>query len=106
MGLTATEGKALELLRANRRRWKVARWVCVGYGISLSALAAYIAVDAVRNIENGATSPQASLLTMLLTLAVIMFVVGGAFVVWAVVRWRGNPVHILLLKAFEGEPGV
>ena len=111
LALTEAEHESLQHLRQRHDRWRVARWMVIGYGIGLCVLGGFVAVRAVRTIDSAARAPSdfaipiASMLTVQLTLAVIMFIVGGGIVVWVTVRWRGNPVHQLLVKLFEAEAG-
>jgi hypothetical protein len=110
--LTAAERETLRHLRGRNARWRIARWLAIACGVGLSALGAVLVYRAVRNIDSVARGPSdvaiplASMLTTQLVLAVIIFLVGGGIVVWVVGRWRGNPVHQLLLKLFEEEANV
>ena len=110
--LTAAERETLRHLREQNDRWRITRWVAIACGVGLSALGGVLVYRAVRTIDSVARGPSdvaiplASMLTTQLVLAAIMFLVGGGIVVWVVGRWRGNPVHQLLLKLFEDEPNV
>jgi hypothetical protein len=110
--LTEAEQEALRHIRGRNDRWRITRWMAIAYGVGLSVLGAILVYRAVSTIDSVATGPSdvaiplASMLTTQLVLAVIMFIVGGGIVAWVAGRWRGNPVHQLLLKLFEEESNV
>ncbi len=112
MRLTASESQAIAQLRKRYRQWFWTRWLMVIGGAACaiaSVLGLFGSIRTLSEVSSGAKdSPTvALLLASANTETIIEFkflaIVGLFLLVWAIARWRGDPVITLLLGIADRE---
>ena len=108
MILSEAERKVLQKLQTFRRRWLKLRWFSVGAGILLVGLSAFQHIQThklfgvLELVLVDETKIRLVDLLVSMAIATRLSLWTGVFlVVLTLARWKGSPVHLLLLRLFE-----
>lgn len=108
MVLSETERKALQKLRTLQRQWRKVRWFVLATGIVLVGVSAYQYLETRKLFEvlelvlmDEAKMRFVDLLIGIAIATRVSLWAGIFLVVFALARWRGSPVQLLLLRLFE-----
>jgi hypothetical protein len=112
--LDSAEMRMLEQIKRKHTQWPYARWVLLFLALGLIAVGIYIELGAIRGLRdtslafsesqsaaersfNGSLVFLSCLATKNATLGELLRWCGILLLLAVVSRWRGNPVHVLLL---------
>ncbi len=108
MILSEPEKKSLQKLQTVRRQWRKVRWFSLAMGMLLLGLSAFQHLET-RKLSGVlelvlADQVKMHLVDRLVSMAIVtrLSLWAGVFlVVFTLARWRGSPIHLLLLRLFE-----